>query len=159
MLVEPSPETRVPVPLKAEVPIIRELQDCSMRIRLEVQSKRDIEPACPKVESPDVCSALFVAKQRVQHVVEIQIEVVVLKRPSLSALAPHVVQNRIKAVTAHKPALKIEARDGRILCREFLQQFETDRLTARRASVLVGVELRHDLFSEPQVLTHECAEP
>src|SRR5262249_47878414 len=129
-LVEASPKPRVPVPLKAKVPLVRELEHRAMCIRLEVQSEREVEPPCPKVEPSDVPAAPLLAEKRVENVIKIDVEVVILKRPAVPALALHIIQNRIKTVTTNQPALEIEARDRRCLGREFLQRLKADRLPA-----------------------------
>ena len=54
MLVDRSPESRVPVTIETEIAFVRKLQHGAVRVCLEVQSKRNIEVAGTQVEAADV---------------------------------------------------------------------------------------------------------
>src|SRR4051812_1561786 len=54
MLVDRAPEPGMPVALEPEIPFVRELQDCAMRVRLQVETERHVKASGAEVEPPDV---------------------------------------------------------------------------------------------------------
>src|SRR5688500_2447215 len=159
MLAYGSPEPRERITLESAIADISKLQHRTVSVGLDAQPKGHIDPASSEVETTDVIAPLFIAQKRIEHVVKVEIQIVILKRPTWPALTLHVVQHRVKAVSSDYPPLKIEARNGGRRSRAIFQNLEANGLTAGSVPVLVRVELRHDFLSESEVIPDKCVFP
>ena len=95
VLVDGAPEAGVPVALVAEVAIVRELEDRAVRVGLEVEAEGHVEVAGAEVEAADIAAARRVAQQRIEDVVQVDVEVVVLEGPARAVRALHVVDRAV----------------------------------------------------------------
>src|SRR5262249_15314528 len=146
--VDRAPESDIPVPFEAEIAPVGKLEHRAVGVGLKVETEGNIEPANTKVETSHVLTAQFVAQQRVEDVVQVQVDVVVLERPARPTLALHIVGHGNKAVAAHQPPLDVEAGEGRGGRRELLECLEAHGLAADRMAWSARTELRHDFLAE-----------